>query len=263
MSLFSLDLLGGPWARRLAARHASLELDWRGIAGEASPSLVATAREVWTHTAFSEYASGACFAEIASALAAAKAPIDLIAAAGEFVADEMFHAELAGRVAMALGGAVALDVDLTRLVRPASSREPLLRAAELVVRTCCVGEALTVPVLNTSRRMAGSKTIEAVITRILRDESQHAQLGWWFLDWADLSDGDRMHLGRVAGDTLKSFSVIFAGECSAEAGLGRLDCSHFDPTFRRAVREDVVGPLAERGIDVPLGDVEELIAAAA
>ena len=215
MSLFSLEVIGGPWSRRLATRHAGLELDWSGIAAEASEPLVAAAREVWTRSAFSEYASGACFAEIASALTAAKAPIDLIAAAGEFVADEMFHAELSSRVAMALGGAVPLEADLTKLVRPAVSTSPLMRAAELVVRTCCVGEALTVPMLNQSRRAAGSKTIEAVITRILRDESQHAQLGWWFLDWAELSDAERavLGVGDVNGDGFDD--VLFApSQCS-------------------------------------------------
>ncbi|MBL8949442.1 MAG: ferritin-like domain-containing protein [Myxococcaceae bacterium] len=263
MKTFSLDVLGGPWTRRLAARREGLEVDWGHLAHEANAEQVATAREVWTRTAFSEYASGACFAEISSALLAANAPIDLVAAAGEFVADEMFHAELAARVATALGGAVPLEVDVTKLVRPARSAKPLVRAAELIVRTCCVGEALTVPMLNQSRRAAGSKGIEAVITRILRDESQHAQLGWWFFDWAELHDGEREVLGRLAGETLRAFTVLFAGECRRTSGLGALDCAKFDGEFLRAVREEVVGPLAERGIVVPLHDVEELIAAAA
>lgn len=263
MSTFTLEALGGPWSRRLAARHAGLSLDLRAVAGEATPALVASAREVWTRSAFSEYASGAAFAEISSALLAARAPIDLIAAAGEFVADEMFHAELSSRVAMALGGAVPLEVDLTRLVRPPDSSEPLMRAAELVVRTCCVGEALTVPMLNQSRRSAGSPTIEAVITRILRDESQHAQLGWWFLDWAELTADQRAALGRLAGETLSAFSVVFAKECSLEVGLGRLDCARFDAEFLRAVRDEVVRPLQERGIHVPEQDVSALAAAAA
>ena len=263
MSLFQLELLGGPWSRRLAARHAGLDVDWAALAREATPALVPAAREVWTKSAFSEYASGASFAAIAAALLEAKAPIDLVAAAGEFVADEMFHAELASRVAMALGGAVPLQADLSRLVRPARAGRPLMRAAELIVRTACVGEALTVPMLNQSRRAAGSKGIEAVITRILRDESQHAQLGWWFLDWAELSGDERAALGRLAGETLRAFSVVFQQECRLEAGLGQLDCARFDGVFLQAVRDEVVGPLGERGIEVPLSDVEVLVAAAA
>jgi len=262
MTEFSLEAMGGLWAKRLDKRRAGLEIDWTDIAKEATPELVETARLVWTRSAFSEYASGAAFAEIAAHLLAAKAPIDLIAAAGDFVGDEMFHAELASRVTMALGGGVALDVSFDKLVRPPVSEGALLRAAELVVRSCCVGEALTVPVLKQSRRSAGSRTIEAVISRILRDEAQHAELGWWFLDWAELRDGDRAFLGGVAGAAIRSFSALFGGECARSEGLGALPCSRFDGTFLDAVANNVVAPLAERGIVVPAQDVEDLRSAA-
>jgi hypothetical protein len=256
---FALEAMGGLWAKRLDKRRTGLEdIDWNDIAREATPELVVAAREVWTRSAFSEYASGAAFAEIASHLLAARAPIDLIAAAGDFVGDEMFHAELASRVAMSLGGALPLDVNFERLVRPPEGKGALLRAAELVVRTCCVGESLTVPVLKQSRRAAGSPTIEAVISRILRDEAQHAQLGWWFLDWADLTDAERTHLAGVAGATIRSFGALFGSECARSEGLGTLPCAQFDGTFLEAVASDVVGPLAARGIDVPKEDVADL-----
>ena len=259
MTEFALEAMGGLWGKRLDRRRTGLDdIDWNDIAREATPDLVVAAREVWTRSAFSEYASGAAFAEIASHLLAARAPIDLIAAAGDFVGDEMFHAELASRVAMALGGALPLDVNFEKLVRPPEGKGALLRAAELVVRSCCVGESLTVPVLKQSRRAAGSPTIEAVISRILRDEAQHAELGWYFLDWADLTDTERTHLAGVAGATLRSFGALFAGECAASEGLGTLPCARFDGTFLDAVASDVVGPLAARGIHVPEQDVADL-----
>ena len=259
MTQFTLEAMGGLWARRLDRRRAGLEeVDWNEIAREATPNLVVAARDVWTRSAFSEYASGAAFAEIAAHLLAARAPIDLIAAAGDFVGDEMFHAELASRVAMALGGALPLEVNYEKLVRPPEGDGVLLRAAELVVRSCCVGESLTVPMLKQSRRAAGSRTIEAVISRILRDEAQHAELGWWFLDWADLTDDDRAHLAVVAGATIRSFSVLFGRECAGNEGLGALPCGRFDGTFLDAVSNNVVEPLAERGIVVPAEDVANL-----
>ena len=259
MTEFRLEAMGGLWARRLDKRRAGLEeIDWSEISREATPELVTAARDVWTRSAFSEYASGAAFAEIAAHLLAARAPIDLIAAAGDFVGDEMFHAELASRVAMALGGALPLEVNYEKLVRPPEGEGALLRAAELVVRSCCVGESLTVPMLKQSRRAAGSRTIEAVISRILRDEAQHAQLGWWFLDWADLTDRDRSHLAVVAGTTIRSFGVIFGRACAGSEGLGALPCAQFDGTFLDAVSHDVVAPLAERGIVVRDEDVADL-----
>jgi len=252
------DHVGQRVRHLLEKRRAGLEVEWNDIAREATPDLVAAARDVWTRSAFSEYASGAAFAQIATHLLAARAPIDLIAAAGEFVADEMFHAELASRLAMSLGGAVSLEVNYEKLARPPEGDGVLLRAAELVVRSCCVGESLTVPMLKHSRRAAGSRTIEAVISRILRDEAQHAELGWWFLDWAELEDRDRSHLGAVAGATIRSFAVLFGRECNDSEGLGALPCARFDGTFLDAVTHDVVEPLAERGIVVPAEDVADL-----
>src|SRR5688572_11174347 len=123
------------------------DLPW----GEELPPDAFAARVVWTRTAFSEYASAAAFAEIAAATLRAGGPIDLIAAAGDFVVDEILHTELAARVATALGGAAPLMVDFDKLVRPAVGPNALLRAAELIVRTSCVGESLTVPMLKLSR----------------------------------------------------------------------------------------------------------------
>jgi hypothetical protein len=248
---FELAMIGGPWGRRLAPRRSWIdELPW----GEPLPQDAPGARLVWTRTAFSEYASAAAFAEIAAALLAAGAPIDLVAAAGDFVVDEIVHTEVAARLAAALGGAVALEVDLTRLVRPptpAAAHDPLLAAAELVVRTSCVGEALTVPILKLSRSLAGSALIEAALATIVADESSHAQLGWWFLDWAEprLDDAARAQLGEVASAAVGSFAPLLAGDCR-NSGLGAVACDRYDGAFTAALARAVVRPLAARGITV-------------
>jgi len=270
MSLFELEAVGGPWARRLRRRRAGFDaLPWDEAAAGASPEALSSARLVWTRSAFSEYASAAAFAEIAACLLAAGAPIDLVAAAGDFVVDEVLHAELSARVAMSLGGAVVLEVDLSRLVRPPVAAAPLVRAAELVVRTSCVGEALTVPILKASKAEARSPLIKAVIARIVRDESSHAQIGPWFLDWADgrLSDEDRAHLGRVAGAAVRAFAPIFnvgrgsafavpsSGSCAPGGELGVLDCATYDAAFADALLRRVAQPLRERGIVIPEGDL--------
>jgi len=253
MTIFELEAIGGPWARRLARRRAGFErLPWQEAMTGTSEEREA-ARAVWTQSAFSEYASAACFAEIAASLLAAQAPIDLVAAAGDFVVDEILHTELSARVAMTLGGAVPLEVDLERLVRPPTASGSLLRAAELIVRTSCVGEALTVPVLKAARAATRSPLIAAVLARIVRDESHHAQLGPWFLDWADerLSDADRAHLGKVASAAIQSFEPLLASECGS-SGLGVLDCAQFDPVVALAIEHRVKRPLAARGIHLQI-----------
>jgi hypothetical protein len=253
---FELAMIGGPWGRRLAPRRAWIdELPWN----EPLPQDAAGARLVWTRTAFSEYASAAAFAEIAAALLAAGAPIDLVAAAGDFVVDEIVHTEVAARLAAALGGAVALDVDLTRLVRPptpVAARDPLLAAAELLVRTSCVGEALTVPILKLSRSLGGSQLIGAALTAIVGDESSHAQLGWWFLDWAEprLDGAARRHLGEVASAAIRGFAPLLQGDCR-HSGLGAVACDRYDGAFTAALSRAVVRPLAKRGIAVSVPDL--------
>jgi hypothetical protein len=249
-ALFELAAIGGPWGRRLAPRRRWIdELPW----DERLPQDADAARLVWTRTAFSEYASAAAFAEIAAALLAAGAPIDLVAAAGDFIVDEIVHTEASARVAAALGGAVPLEVDLARLVRPPVARDPLIRAAELVVRTSCVGEALTVPMLKLTCEVAGSALIEGALDTIVGDESSHAQLGWWFLDWAEprLDDAIRAHLAEVASAAIDSFLPLLGGDCRG-SGLGMLDCDRYDAGFAAAVDRSVARPLALRGIAVAL-----------
>lgn len=251
-TLFELDRVGGPWARRFAKHRGALDaLPWDTAREGRDAEAIEQARWVWTQSAFSETASAASFAEIARALLAAGAPIDLVAAAGEFVADEMVHAELAARVAQALGGLVPLAVNREKLVRPPEGTTPLLRAAELVLRTSCVGEALTVPILKSAKAHAGSELVERVIHRILQDESAHAELGWWFFEWAidRLDDRDRAHLGRVAHAALESFAPLVEGACSHD-GLGALGCDTFDAAFHAAKAKRVVEPLAKLGIIV-------------
>ncbi len=265
MSTFELELVGGPWGKRLARRRAGLDAMPWGEAAEAPAEAREQARLVWTRSAFSEYASAAAFAEVASCLLAAGAPLDLVAAAGDFVVDEVIHAELCARLAMAMGGAVPLEVDLARLVRPPEARAPLLRAAEILVRTSCVGEALTVPILRATRAGSRSPLIRGAIARIVRDESQHAEIGPWFLDWAAprLSDEDRAHLGRVAGAAVRAFAPIFAGECSGGSDLGVLACARYNAVFTDALVRWVAGPLGARGIVIPATDVRAVVEAGA
>jgi hypothetical protein len=258
MRSFELSAIGGPWGRRLARHRRWLDsIAWPAPCALDDDTLDGL-RALWTRTAFSEYASAAAFAEIATALLEAGAPIDLIAAAGDFVVDEIVHAEASARVANWLGGAVDLAVDLERLVRPPSSGEPLLRAATLIVRTSCVGEALTVPILKLARKLAGDPTVREVLGRIVADESGHAQLGWWFLDWAGphLTDDARARLGREAGIALRAFAPALGCDSTAIEGYGAIACRDYDPAFAAAARRHVAQPLAQRGIEIPREDLE-------
>ena len=264
--LFELEAVGGPLARRLARRREGTEaLGWEELAIHRTTPAGLHARIVWTQSAFSEYASAASFAAITAGLLSAGAPIDLCAAAGDFVVDEIFHAELSAKVAMGLGGAVPLEIDLTRLVRPpTSSTGALADVAQLVLRTSCVGEALTVALLHASRKNAGVPVVAEVISRIARDEAEHAELGWTFLDWAAdrLGEDDLRALGVVATGAIESFAPIFSRACAGDGELGVMSCEVHDAVFLDALRRRVDEPLRARGIEIErsaLDRIERLV----
>ncbi len=261
--LFSCELWGGAAYARLQKRRgrtgksATRDFDWRSLTtAYLQPSERYEARALWTNGVFTEYASGAAFASVAALLAQAGAPIDLIAAAADMAVDEMDHVELVSRVVMELGGAVPMMVDLATVTpAPTPHARPLMQALEVLVNVSCIGENLSVPALAASRDGVEPPVLRAVLQRLLADEGQHAQLGFWALDWAQdkLSDQDLGHLAQVASTALASYAELWQQDCHTcvphvpSGGITRL--RHAD-IFRNAVTQRIVGPLARRGIQV-------------
>jgi hypothetical protein len=145
-----------------------------------------------------------------------------------------------------------LEVDWSRLVRPPSTNDATLAVAERIVRACCVGESLTVAVLLAAKQTAKPKVIADVLARIVRDEAEHAELGWTFLDWVSerLSDADRAHLAASAAHAIASFAPLFSAACDDHGAMGVMSCAEFDPVFDKALQTRVLVPLAARDIVV-------------
>ncbi|MCA9620453.1 MAG: ferritin-like domain-containing protein [Myxococcales bacterium] len=228
MRSFELTELGGPAGTRLRRHTAGFDdLPWGTLDVARYPRpLVERARLSWTQGAFSEYATGAAFANLAASLLAIGAPIDLAAMASDFVAEEMAHAMLNARMAAELGGAVVSRFDEARLAPCLVADDPRLRAVELAVKLGCVDEGMSAPLLAANARAATHPLTAAVLTRIAREEPPHARLGWLVLEWSDswLSDDDRRHLGEVASRALSSLAAELpaATVSSPPAGIGDL-----------------------------------------
>jgi hypothetical protein len=267
---FELGWLGGPAERHFRRRRGNAdELPWGTLSPrDFPPVLVERARVAWTSGAFSEYCTAAAFAEILAALLAVRAPVDLIGMAGDFVADEMLHVELNARMAMELGGAAPRHADFDDLVAlPDASLGALQRASELVVRTCCVGEALSVPMLAATKDAAVHPLTRAVLARIVRDEAHHARFGWLYLEWAAarFDDAERARLARVAKDALAEHLDVFprreatrdpATEAFAAKdvnALGWMNAGAYAERAQRAMHEDIAAPLAGFGILIVTG----------
>lgn len=267
---FELDWLGGAAEALLRRRRPGIDdLPWGTLDAAAYPApLVGRARASWTEGAYNEYCSGAAFADLAAALLAARAPIDLVAMAGDFVVDEMLHVELNSRMAMELGGGALSLVDYQDLVpRPSPSLGPLERASELVVRLSCVGESFTLPILVGCMRAAAHPLTRAVLARLARDEVAHARFGWIYLNWVGdrLSRAERARLAAVAAEGLADYAAELAPvEERAEGGvtpegflvrhiheLGWMEASEYADLARRAVRDRVIARFARHRIRVP------------
>jgi hypothetical protein len=279
--LFELELAGGPAERSYRRLRPGIdEMPWDTLdASHYPPRLVDAARASWTRGAYQEYCTAAAFAELLRALLEARAPIDLIGMAGDFVADEIAHTELNARMAMVLGGAVAFEVDFSALTPPVTvSRDAgaRLRAAELAVRYCCVGEAFSLPMLAGTLRVARHPLTRIVLERIVKDEAPHALLGWLFLEWADrwLSDDERRQLAAVALDALEQYAPVYRTLASTTDGvttsegfsiddvhaLGWMDSESYAVLARESVQKAVVTPLSRYGIDIPVAELATLTA---
>ncbi|MEQ9320930.1 MAG: hypothetical protein RIF41_17340 [Polyangiaceae bacterium] len=254
---FELGWLGGAAETHFRRkRPEALEMPWGTLAASdyAAP-LVAAARRAWTQGAFSEYATGAALAALMAALLRAKAPVDLVGMAGDFVSDEMLHTELNARMAMELGGGVPCLADFDAMVPAIETVDPLLAATELAVRICCVSEAVSSPMLAATATAASHPLTRAVLMQIAKDEPPHALLGWLVLEWAEprLDESARAYLAAAASDQLAGLKQDWpapprVASPSAVTDLGWLPTEDYLPLAEDVVVRDVINRLAAYGI---------------
>jgi hypothetical protein len=217
------------------------------------------ARRAWTTAAFQEHRTAAACASTLRALVEVRAPLDLVAMAARFPLDEVVHVELCARLATELGGGTDLrhEPDDLCLDRDWSLR-PLLRAADLVTRFFCVGEALSIPLLRAAWKAAEHPLPRAVLGRIARDEAAHAVFGWHFLDWAmpALTADDREHLRGAAEETIVQVKRLWddlrrrPNAPSAIHAFGWMQTDAHLELAEASLESEVIAPLRARGIAV-------------
>jgi hypothetical protein len=221
----------------------------------------------------SEYAAIAAFAEVVGALTAARVPLDLIGMTSDFLADEVYHVELASRLLMQLGGAPPRSIDTTRLApRPASNLLPIQRANELALRVGCVAEVFASATAGPIMRETTHPLVHAVYERILRDEARHRRFGSLYFEWAAdrLDAAEQQRLAGAALDALGLYVPLWRDARAAAAAeppdfgdfdeheLGWIEPGRYVTLARSAVLDDIVKPLAELGIHLPDTELDRL-----
>lgn len=219
-----------------------------------------SARRAWTGAAYQEHRTGVACAATLRALIEARAPLDLIAMATRFPLDEIVHVELCARMAMELGGGTEIVHDPNDMIRdPDPSLPAIVRAAELVTRFFCVGEALSIPLLRGTWHASKHPLPRAVLARIVKDEAAHGTFGFTFLDWAldHLTEADRVHLGAQADIVIRAIYDQWAGmrrrgstPAKDTQALAWMETDAYFALARRSMQEKVIAPLEERGIPI-------------
>jgi hypothetical protein len=272
--LFTVEWLGGVSEHHYRQARPDEDLPWDSLDASRYPEpLLAAARDVWTGVALSEYAAIAAFAEVVHALAAARAPLDFIGMISDFLADEVYHVELACRLLTRLGGAAPREFDPARLapvVTPEAT--PLQRSNELAVRIGCVAEVFASETAVPMMKETTHPLVRAVYQRILRDEARHRRFGSLYFEWAAerLDDRERERLGLVALSALAAYAPIWRkvarmGETPWKPSeiheLGWIEPSRYVPLAQGAVRDHIVPELRALGIVVPEHELAALLEA--
>jgi hypothetical protein len=231
--------------------------------------LVRRARRGWTENAFNEHCTFTALAQMLAALGEAQAPLDLWRMAARFLDEEAVHVELCARVAERLGGLWDRTFDPGSLLVPLDpSLSPRQRAAELVVRICCVGEAFSLPMLAGAMKSASHPLTRAVLTTIVEDEALHGRFGYLYLEHAagDLSRAERDRLGRAATETLALYAPLWQRLTSRVVDgrtsegfllahvheLGWLESTAYRALALETIERSVQAPLGRLGIRVAL-----------
>jgi len=264
MELFELEMLGEGVERRYRRQRPEVEkMPWGTFdTSHFGAKALVAARQAWTSAAFQEHRTGIACAATLRALYECRAPIDLIAMASRFPMDELVHIELCARMAMELGGGTEIQHDPDAvIVDPSDELRPLLRAADMVARFFCVGEALSIPLLKGTWHAAKHPLPRAILGCIVRDEAAHGTFGFTFLDWAlpSLTEEEKGHVARAANGPIRAIRKqwermrkrrVVGYDDKVGDALGWMQTDSYLALAERSMKVRVIEPLRARGIFV-------------
>ncbi len=135
----------------------------------------------WTDIALMEHASIAAFARFSLQLLSLGAPVELIEATNNALADETKHARLCFALASSYReapvGPGALDIGGSL---ESNTPEMILRT---VIREGCLGETQAALEAAHALSLCDDYAVKEVLQVIAQDEAQHAELAWRFVHW--------------------------------------------------------------------------------
>jgi hypothetical protein len=202
---FELSLHGGAIEKRYRRQcPRPTAIDWTSFDASAfERAALEHARASWTRSARQEFESTLAHAEVVARMVRARMPLDLIALGTRYQVEELSHAELAGRVAMVLGGGAAVPQMPPRAIRPSGAR-PLYELLELALPMMCIGETYSHAVLQEGWKRAQDPMFRDVRSVFAKEEAAHGRYGWTILEMIlpEIDAKSRAELRTLATTTL-------------------------------------------------------------
>jgi hypothetical protein len=243
-------------------RNKGVPDDIPAIEGRWPPQAIALARANWQARMAHEHESAAVFAAMLPQFMEANLPIELKSAINRMALDELFHAELCGRVAVFLGGIATIEIDPVLEPIP---KHPEVTRPEAALRNslfaCAMSETVSMGLLTAERERCRDPYIGEVLKQLTADEVQHGKIGWTVLAyvWPRLDEAAKQrtgeylpvafaHIERCMLNAMPLSSRIPEHILAAAEALGVTDGAKARRMFYATMEEVVVPRLSDFGL---------------
>ena len=223
------------------------------------PISVAAARASWKKRMVDEYASTTVFSALYAQLVEANATIDAGAVVLRMAQDELRHAEICGKVVLAMGGThrVTRETAVAPIaVHPGCSAEE--RALRNVLVTS-LSEMHSVAFFVASLDRMEDPYLRVITRSLLADEVLHGRFGFYYLSaWSDWLAERPAVRSSISSYLRHVFAVCERAFVREEAGapagrddhaLGLVSCELGREVFVQCMEEAVVPGLERFGLD--------------
>jgi hypothetical protein len=211
----------------------------------------------WLRRAHVELTAATISAQIARGLLLDGATRDVQALASRAVADEVRHAWLCHAVAERYLGRAADPPRSRPVEEPAFGDCPpeLNRLLGLVLHSC-ISETMAVVCLRSGVGLCRSPTARSATQHLLRDDVDHARLGWAHLASTYVSRDAKRHIERALPTLLRLGHESWVGEprsSESDSAHGVLGRDGFGELTRSALTEIVLPGFDHVGVDARAG----------
>jgi len=205
----------------------------------------------WQARAANELATSTAFAEVYRGLVGLGAPFELLAGAATAVEDELRHARICQHVAGRYAGRDLGEPSARPTPPPrfegASERQA--RVLHVVLHTC-LNEGFAVAYLGACLERATAPLAHAAVQEIMRDEIDHARLGWAFL--AGAAPADRTLVEQALPELVRFAKHIWLADDrypeTLPAGHGCLGRDELRPLVAEALQDLVLPGFEHVGV---------------